>query len=42
METNEHKKPPKEYIELLEKKLYVKEVGIENRLMRYKILLSRV
>lgn len=30
--TNEHKKPPKEYIELLEKKLYVKEVGIENRL----------
>lgn len=33
METsNEHKKPPKEYIELLEKKLYVKEMGIENRL----------
>src|SRR5690554_4170049 len=29
---NEHRKPPKEYIELLEKKLYVKEVGIENRL----------
>lgn len=31
-ENNEHKKPPKEYIELLEKKLYVKAVGIENRL----------
>jgi len=31
-ENNEHTKPPKEYIELLEKKLYVKETGIENRL----------
>lgn len=29
---NEHRKPPKEYIELLEKKLYVKEIGIEKRL----------
>src|SRR6218665_1567922 len=29
---NQHKKPPKEYIELLERKLYVKEVGIEKRL----------
>ncbi|WP_291128523.1 hypothetical protein [Flavobacterium sp. UBA7682] len=31
-ENSEHRKPPKEYIELLEKKLYVKETGIENRL----------
>lgn len=31
-ENNEHKKPPKEYIELLEKKLYIKPIGIENRL----------
>lgn len=30
--TNEQNKPPKEYIELLEKRLYVKELGIENRL----------
>ena len=29
---NEHRQPPKEYIELLEKRLYVKESGIENRL----------
>lgn len=29
---DEHTKPPKEYIELLEKKLYIKPVGIENRL----------
>jgi hypothetical protein len=31
-EDNENKKPPKEYIDLLEKRLYVKETGIENRL----------
>ena len=30
---NEHRKPPKEYIDLLEKKLYVKAVGIENRML---------
>lgn len=29
---NENNKPPKEYIDLLEKRLYVKEGGIENRL----------
>ena len=31
-DNNEYKKPPKEYIELLEKKLYIKPLGIENRL----------
>jgi hypothetical protein len=31
-EDNENRKPPKEYIDLLEKRLYVKETGIENRL----------
>lgn len=30
--TNEHYKPPKEYIDFLERSLYVKEFGIENRL----------
>ena len=31
-QNSENNKPPKEYIELLEKRLYVKETGIQNRL----------
>jgi hypothetical protein len=31
-DNNEHKKPPKELIELLEKRLYIKPVGIQKRL----------
>ncbi|MCZ2482839.1 hypothetical protein G9H64_07705 [Aquirufa nivalisilvae] len=31
-DSNEHKKPPKELIELLEKRLYIKPIGIEIRL----------